>query len=206
MSPPAEPVLDPDQILLGINNGAGIYIAPVGTPGPADLVTEWASPWESLGYLSDDGPTVSSSTDSDTLTPWQSTSPVRTVITGKTLTMHFILWQTDPQSVALYFDMPAPTAATDGSFAFDISSSGGGVMYAVGLDIKDGDTVMRITFSRAQLTDTGDVQFQRGAAIGWEVTLSALDNNGVLGHVQAGPATAAPGALATETEQSTEAA
>lgn len=190
MSPPAEPVLDADQILLGINNGPGIYIAPVGTAPPADLQTAWAAPWATLGYLSDDGVTLGASTDSDTLTPWQSTSPVRTVITGKELTMKFVMWQTDPASVALYFDMLPPTG-TDGAFSADITSGGGGNLYSIGLDVLDGGTIMRVVFPRAQLSDAGDVSIKRGEAIGWDVTLSALDNNGILGHIEVGPSTAA---------------
>jgi hypothetical protein len=189
MSPPADPVLDPNEILLGINNGPGLYRAPVGTAAPADVTSPWADPWEAIGYISDDGVTVSSSTTSDTLTPWQSVAPVRTLITGKELTAHFIMWQTNPENVAMYFDMPAPTANADGSFSFDVRSDAGGQLYAIGIDIEDQGIVTRIVFDRAQLSDTGDAQFQRGAAVGWDVTLSALDNNGVLGHIISGPAT-----------------
>jgi hypothetical protein len=180
MSPPAEPALDPTEILLGLNNGPGIYVAPANTPPPADLATDWASPWLPLGYLSDDGVTVGASTTSDTLTPWQSTSPVRTMITVKELTMKFVMWQTGPLQMALYFDMKAPTPDVDGGFSFDVRSDEGGNLYALGLDIADQDVITRITFGRAQLSDTGDVAFQRGAAVGWDVTLAALDNNGVL--------------------------
>src|SRR5579871_737039 len=132
------PALDPSEIILGINNGPGIYIAPENTAPPADLTAEWPAAWIPLGYLSDDGPTLSSSTDSDTITPWQSTSPVRTVITGKALTLQFVMWQTTPESLALYFDMVAPTPAADGSVDFDVRSDGGGQIYSVGLE-KDGD-------------------------------------------------------------------
>jgi hypothetical protein len=188
MSPPAEPTLDPNEILLGINNGPGLYRAPVGTAAPADLTSAWATPWEAIGYVSDDGVTVSSSTTSDTLTPWQSTSPVRTMITGKELTAHFVMWQTNAENMAMYFDQPPP-AETDGLTSFDIRSDSGGQLYAIGIDIQDNGVITRIVFPRAQLSDTGDVQFHRGDAVGWDVTLSALDNNGVLGSVMSGPAT-----------------
>src|ERR1700749_664800 len=180
--------LDPSEILLGLNNGPGLYRAPVGTAPPADLLTPWATPWEPIGYISDDGVTVSSSTTSDTLTPWQSTSPVKTMITGKELTAHFIMWQTNAESLAMYFDMPVtPADVTPGLIEFDIRSDMGGELYAIGLDIKDAGMVTRIVFGRSQLSDTGDVQFQRGSAIGWEVTLSAMDENGVLAHLMSGP-------------------
>jgi hypothetical protein len=186
--------MNPDEILLGLNNGPGVYRAPANTPPPADLVAPWDPAWEPIGYISDDGVTVASSTTSDTLTPWQSTSPVKTMITGKELTAHFIMWQTNPESLAMYFDMPVtPADPTSGLTEFDIRSDTGGQLYAIGLDIKDAGVITRIVFGRAQLSDTGDVQFQRGSAVGWEVTLSAMDDSGVLAHLMSGPETP-PGA------------
>jgi hypothetical protein len=181
--------LDPSEILLGLNNGPGVYRAPAGTAPPADLITDWADPWEPIGYISDDGVTVSSSTTSDTLTPWQSTSPVKTMITGKELTAHFIMWQTNADTLAMYFDMPPVAPDAGGIVAFDIRSDVGGELYAIGIDIKDAGTITRIVFGRAQLSDTGDVAFTRGSAVGWEVTLSAMDENGILAHLMSGPET-----------------
>jgi hypothetical protein len=180
--------LDPSQILLGVNNGPGLYRAPVGTPGPTDLQSPWDSPWEPIGYISSDGVTVSSSTTSDSLTPWQSTAPVKTMITGKEITAHFIMWQTNPETLAMYFDMPPVTPdIVSGAVEFDIRSDVGGILYAIGVDILDAGIVTRLTFGRAQLSATGDAVFQRGAAIAWDVTLSALDDNGVLAHLISGP-------------------
>jgi hypothetical protein len=191
--------LDPTEIILGLNNGPGVYRAPAGTAPPVDLVTDWADPWEPIGYISDDGVTVSSSTTSDTLTPWQSTSPVKTMITGKELTAHFIMWQTNADTLAMYFDMPpSPADPVSGLVSFDIRSDVGGELYAIGIDIKDAGTITRIVFGRAQLSDTGDVAFTRGSAVGWEVTLSAMDENGILAHLMSGPETP-PAQLSTRT-------
>jgi hypothetical protein len=186
MTQPA--ALDPTEVLLGLNNGPGIYLAPEGTAAPADLSVAWASPWEPIGYLSDDGVTVSASTDSDTLTPWQSTAPIRTVITGKGLTMQFVMWQTNPLTLGVYFDTDVP-AAVAGVVTFDVRSDAGQQIHAIGLDIKDGDIVTRITFKRASLSDNGDVTLSRGDAVGWDVTLTALDDNGVLGSIISGDST-----------------
>ncbi len=174
--------LDASEVLLGLNNGAGIYIAPAGTPAPADLTTAWADPWQAVGYISDDGVTLSSSTDSDTLTPWQSTSPIRTIITGKSITMQFVMWETNPLTMGVWFDVTPPVAVGD-VLSFDVRSDAGGLLYAVGLDVKDGDTVFRVVFGRAQLSDTGDVTISRGSAIGWDTTLSALDDGGRLAQI-----------------------
>jgi hypothetical protein len=101
------------------------------------------------------------------------------------------MWQTNPDTLAMYFDMPPATPGVGGEVAFDIRSDVGGQLYAIGIDIRDSGVITRIVFGRAQLSDTGDVSFQRGSAIGWEVTLSAMDDNGVLANLQTGPDTGA---------------
>jgi hypothetical protein len=139
-----------------------------------------------LGYASDGGVTIGANTNSNDIQPWQSTAPIRSVITGRSLTMQFVLWQTNAVSMGLWFDTPPPTG-TGNTFSFDVRSDGGGVLYSVGVDIMDGAQVMRIVFPRAQLSSAGDVTIDRGDAIGWDCTLTALDNAGVLAHVLTGP-------------------
>ena len=72
--------LDPDEVSVGTPNGPGLYLAPPGTEAPDDTTDDWDDPWQCLGYLSDDGPTVGTSTDSEDLTPWQSVAPIKSII------------------------------------------------------------------------------------------------------------------------------
>lgn len=178
--------MDPTQVQVGTNAGPGLYLAPAGTAPPADTTAAWAAPWAVLGYISDDGPTVGQSTDTNEIVPWQSMVPLRTVITKRAVTMQFILWQINDMTVALYFDADPPTPAVDGSFAMDVRSDQGGHLYAVGIDTADGDRAMRLVFPRANLTDAGDMQIKRGEAVPLDVKLSALDSGGILAHVLVG--------------------
>jgi hypothetical protein len=182
--------LDPDEVQVGAANGAGIYLAPAGTLVPDDTSAEWPSPWMILGYLSDDGPTIGSSTDSESLTPWQSRSPIRTVITGRTMTLQFVMWQLNELTLALYFDADVPVPETDGSLKMQVRTDTDQHLYAVGIDTADGGRALRVGFHRANLTAAGDMQLQKGAAVPLDVTLTALDDAGVLADVLLGPATA----------------
>lgn len=181
--------LAPNEVQVGTANGPGIWIAPTGTAGPGDLTSAWASPWLSLGYASDDGVTLSTSTDTEDITPWQSVSPIRSVITGRTLTMQFVLWQLNADTLSLYFDADRPES-TDDTVDFEVRTDQGGHLYSIGVDSKDGDNVLRIVFPRASLSDAGDMAITKGAAVPLDCTLSALDDNGVLAHILRGPGTA----------------
>lgn len=181
--------LDPAEVQVGTSNGPGLYVAPVGTPAPADTSAAWAAPWEILGYISDDGPTVGSSTTTQDIKPWQSRSPIRSVITERTMTVKFILWQINPQTLAMYFDTDVP-AVTAGAFKLTVRTDDQQHLYAIGVDTADGGRAMRVVFHRASLSDAADMQIQSGAAVPLEVTLTALDDAGVLADVLVGDSAA----------------
>jgi hypothetical protein len=190
--PPTPPAaaLDPTEVQVGTANGPGIWIAEAGTDPPEHTYDDFAdeSGWHLLGYLSEDGPTVGVSTDSEDLTPWQSRVPIRSVITGRQITLQFVMWQLNERTLALYFDADPPTPAADGSIDMELRSDAPSHLYAVAIDTRDGDRVFRVTFGRASLSDAGDMDISSGAAVPLDVTLSALDQGGVLGLVQLGPA------------------
>jgi len=292
---PASPAyaLDPTQVQVGSNNGPGLYLAAAGTAGPTDTVSAWPAAWNILGYASDDGATVGSSTDTNEIVPWQSIVPLLNVITKRLVTLKFTLWQLNALTLALYFDsdvpavVAAPTAPTlttaasggtilagtyqavttyvtasgesapstagsqvttgsvstltcpsppavagatgwnlymtqaggstftkqnatpnaigtgqtltapptstgaqpssSGSLSMQVRSDKPQHIYAVGLDAADANHAFRIIFPSANLTDAGDMQLKRGEAVPLEVTLTALDNAGVLANVLLGP-------------------
>ena len=188
MTTPAPEALDPAEVQVGTPNGPGIYIAPPGTEPPDNTDDDWEAPWQILGYLSDDGPTVGSSTDSESLQPWQSAVPLREVITGRSITMQFVIWSLNEQTLALYFDADVPSAdATTGAIDMELRTDTPAHLYAIGIDSADAERVFRISFRRASLSDAGDMAISRGAAVPLDCTLSALDDGGVLGRVQLGP-------------------
>jgi hypothetical protein len=187
--------INPDEVQVGTANGPGIWLAPSGTAMPDDTATAFPSPWAILGYLSDDGPTVGQSTDSNDIVPWQSVVPLRSVITSRSVTLQFVLWQLNQLTLGLYFDADPPVPAADGSIDMSVRTDTPQHLYAIAIDAADAERVLRIGFTRASLTDSGDMQIQRGAAIPLDCTLTALDDAGVLARVLLGPAT--PGAFAT---------
>ena len=181
MAPPAAVgQLDPSDVQIGTANGPGIYLAPAGTDGPATAQDDWAAPWRVLGYLSDDGPTIGQDNDSETITPWQSRVPIRTVITARGVTLQFVLWQINPMTLALYFDTDVPEDTGEDDLDMDIRTDTQQHVYAVGIDARDTDQVLRLIFPRASLSDAGDMQIQAGAAVPLDCTLSALDDGGRL--------------------------
>jgi hypothetical protein len=190
--PPAVPAtgaLDPDEVQVGTARGPGIYLAPAGTEPPDNTWDDWLAPWAILGYLSDDGPTVGQSVDQEDITPWQSVVPIRSVITGRSITLQFVLWQLNGDTIALYFDADPEDEDSDGLLTMKLRSDTPQHLYAVGIDSRDATRCLRLAFGRASLSDAGDMQITRGAAVPLDCTLSALDDSGDLATVMLGPAT-----------------
>lgn len=191
MTAPARPDLAPNEVMVGTSNGAGLWIAPEGTSLPEDGA-DFAAPWRSLGYASDDGPTLSGDTTSEGITPWQSRTPIRTIITERTQTVQFVLWQLNQDTLGLYFGAEVP-AGDSNEYSFDVRSDDPSRIYAIAVDAKDGDSIFRVGYTRATLDSVGDLQLQKGAAVPLDVTLSALDDAGTLCtvYVKVGAATQA---------------
>jgi hypothetical protein len=179
--------LNPADVQVGTANGPGLWLAPLGTDLPDGTSDEWPDGWEVLGYLSDDGPTVGQSTDSTDITPWQSVVPIRSIITGRSITLQFVLWQLNGRTLALYFDADPEEPDADGLLDMDLRSDTPQHLYMAGIDSRDAERVLRIIFYRASLSDAGDMQITRGAAVPLDCTLSALDDGGRLAKVLLGP-------------------
>jgi hypothetical protein len=188
---PVEPTLNPSEVQVGTANGPGIWLAPAGTEPPDTTEDDYEDPWRILGYLSDDGPTVGSSTDTEDITPWQSVVPLRSVITGRSITLQFVLWQLNAVTLGVYFDAAEPTPDADGNIDMELRTDAPQRLHAISIDSADAERTFRITFGRSSLTAAGDMQITRGAAVPLDCTLAALDDGGILGRVQLGKRSAA---------------
>lgn len=193
------PTLNADNPIVGTANGTGILVAPVGTAPPADTTTAWGTGWETIGYIHEDGITLAVETESEDLKAWQSKSPLRTIITGKELTVEFTMLEVTPKALGLFFDEDPPVG-TAGTFSLDVTSEGKAKEYAVGIDTKDGDAVLRYIFPRATLSENGEVTIAAAEFQGFPVTLKALDQSGKLATVLRGPATGGAGTMAAPEE------
>lgn len=168
--------LDASNVIIGTASGDGLYVAPEGTTLPT-TATGTLTGFTTVGYVSDDPITLAQDVSKETITAWQTLAPLREVITGRTLTLEFTCQEINETTLGLYFDQDVADA-TD----IEITSVPGGKVYAVVLDIADGAERRRFVFPRASLSSAGDIEVQKGANIALPITLTVLDDNGVLGY------------------------
>lgn len=156
-----------------------VAVAPVGTTAPTDAKTALASPWESSGYVSEDGLSVSVSKSTTPIKDW-SKSTVRSILTDYegTLTLSFL--QVDEFSAKRVFGASnvTKTAAT--------TTSSEVIKVAIGnqlppeeawcFSMKDGNRRVRVYVPRGQITEVGDIEFKPDAGQVIGGTISTYDD------------------------------
>ncbi len=172
--------LQADDVLIGTANGPGIWMAPVGTSAPTDATTALPVDWSTLGYLSEDGVTLSQSTNSEDIYPWQGRSPVRTMITERNLAMEFSMFEFNEQNLQLYFGMEQAAQGTADAWSLNVVSNAPAQIYSFVIDVADLDVKVRYYIPRGSLSDAGDLEITDSGVMALPVTLKTLDAAGEL--------------------------
>jgi len=159
-----------DATQVRVASDGRIRIAPVGTAAPADATTAPAVAWTDLGYATDDGVTITPGMATDDIAAWQSSVPVRRIVTGSSLEIGFTLIQSNAETLSIYFN-----ATADGD-VLTIPTSPVPYETALLVDWLDAGVAHRLYVARAQLSDRGDLTLSRGSAVGLDMTFSALPN------------------------------
>jgi hypothetical protein len=146
--------LEPTHVVVA-GTGA-VYVAPEGTTLPIDLAP-LASPWEDLGFVSEDGVTFTFSREQEEVNAWQSAEPVRVLVTNEPKTIAFDLLEFDRESILLAFRGGAFSGST-APFTYTPPDAGTTDVRALVIDGVDGDETFRFCFPRVSLS--GDVEFQ----------------------------------------------
>ena len=149
-----------------------LWVAPEGTTLPLDLAP-LASPWEDVGFVSEDGVVFTFSREQEEVNAWQSAEPVRILITNEPKTIEFDLLEFDRVSLLLAF-RGGSFAGSASPWTYTPPDAGASDVRAVTIDGKDGAQSFRFCFPRAQLS--GDLEFSllRTDAVTLSMELSVL--------------------------------
>lgn len=167
--------LDADQVRVGVTGH--LFTAPVGTAPPDDVTAAWAAAWRDLGYLSDDGPALTPSTDKTDIMVWQSLAAVRTIMTARSYELKYTLMQSNIDTFVLAMgggEVTAEGVAPNEVFHYTAPLASDVDERAFGLEVIDGDLVYRFVFPRGLVTDVGDIAFTRSDAIKYELTTTVM--------------------------------
>lgn len=158
--------------------GADAYVAPLGTTPPVDVTAAWATPWKSLGLLSEDGASESREQDSADHFAWGGVL-VRTTRSKFKRSMKITCLEDNPNVFALV--NPGSTAATVTTLTTRTIKNPTRVPQAFGLETRDGIVTRRRVITRGEVTEIGEVKLADSDMTAYEITITIYpDSNGVL--------------------------
>lgn len=130
-----------------------------------------------IGYLSEDGISMSISTDVTDIKAWQNGDTVRKIQTGSDVTFQFTAIEMNPKTLAAFLGNYTAVDSTSGSAQI----TGSALPHKAWVfDVVDGDARVRLVVPDGQVTERGDVPIGGSDAISLPFTLTAYpDGSGV---------------------------
>lgn len=166
---------DADELVVAKNGQ--VYVAPIGTPLPTDPDEALNAAFIGLGYVTEDGATLTVSPEVTDFMAWQSRQPIRRELTAQEIQVSFGLQQWNEETVPLAFGGGQITTLGGGAgYRYDFPEDSDSLdERALVLDAQDGAVHHRFVFPRGNVTEAVETQFQRGATAVLPVTFKALE-------------------------------
>lgn len=164
---------------LVVGNSGTVLWGTTGITEPTSA-TASVSSYNDLGYLDEDGVTVSSAPSITDFNVWQSRQPARRAVNAQAINVSGNLAEWNAQSVPKVF---GGGALTTGTYAFPTDTAAIDE-FALVVDVVDGTDKHRFTFSRASQTEEVSVQFNRAnlAVLPFNFGVLAASAGGVPGN------------------------
>lgn len=164
--------LDSTKVRVAVTGAAYWDKTAVGT-APTDTSTAWAAAFKDLGYVSEDGVTLTmpDAGDTESLKAWQNGATVRTLrnLTEDNPSITLTLIETKLEVIEAAFGVTVTQTATHGTFEIDTTDVRGYGRF--GLDVVDGPEIIRVYGPKAIVSSVGEISLTSTDAVGYQVTI-----------------------------------
>lgn len=164
--------LDAEDLVVAANGR--VYVGPTTANLPTSESTTLDSSFVDLGYLTEDGVTVSPSMSTESVQPWQSFYSVREIVTERELTISFELLQFNAENTVLAFGGGTVTETTPGKYKMVPPSPEVVDKRTAIVDWQDGDKKYRLVIPVCMMSEGGEFSLSRSTPSTLAITLKAL--------------------------------
>ena len=162
------------DVKLGIGDVSGMfYHAPAGTALPATADATLDAAWTEVGYVSQDGLTVSINATTEGIKDWANRI-VRMVVTDSDETAQASIITTTEETLATVLGEDN-VSASSGTITAGLSLATLPPEEAFLFRMKDGDDMIIVGCTKGQITALESLSFQPGSAIAWTPTITVLE-------------------------------
>lgn len=164
-----------DATELVVASYGTVNVAPVGTPLPSSPTASLNVAFTELGYVTEDGVTISVSPEIEEFMAWQSRQAVRRELTGQEIQLSFELEQWNDETIILAFGGGEVTTA-GGVSRYDFPTDEAALdERSLVVDWKDGDKSWRVVCERGNVTDAVETNLNRSNLAVLPINFKALD-------------------------------
>lgn len=161
-----------------------VYLATVGSAAPTDSTTALTSAWFDVGYIDEDGVSITPSVDLGDVRAWQTSARLKRTVNSVDMDIAFKMMQVNRKTLSTFFFGGVFTALPAGASSMDIPSniSISNLSFALVVDYTDdAGYVSRYYFPRGIVGERDAYQLMRTDVIKPGVTYSVNDSNGSFG-------------------------
>jgi hypothetical protein len=155
-----------------------VFLAPLGSTLPTTL-TDPTTPFEALGWLSEDGVSLSLSTDVEKFKGWQGGSVLRTKVTGTEKTIQIQCLEETPGVTELYYGH-GDAVVTAGVAKIDLPEGVGTVARAAVFKFVDGGVTKFLCCEKVEVTEREDLSHQNSSLTMYGFTLDIIGDSYIL--------------------------
>lgn len=172
---------DSDEVRLAPNGS--VYVAAIGTTLPTNATVALNASFKSVGYVDEDGVSLTPGIELTDIMAWQSAVPVKTTLDTASFEIQFNMLQANITTWEMYF-LNATFSNNFGQGKMTIPSSPGSQEKAVIIEwIDDAGDQTRLVLPKAVLADREALQLVRNNAQILGVTFRALDASGTFAYL-----------------------
>lgn len=164
-------------------NGA-VYFAAVGSAAPTDSTTALTSAWYNVGYIDEDGVSLTPSVDLGDVRAWQTAARLKRTVNSVDMDVAFKMMQVNKTVLSKYFFGGVSTPGPAGVSTLDIPSNITISNLEVALVVDwedDAGNDNRFYFPRGIIGEREALQLMRTDVLKPGVTYSVNDSNGSFG-------------------------
>lgn len=167
-----------------------VYFAPAGSTLPVDMTTDPIAPFMAVGWISEDGVSLSLSTDVEKFKGWQGGTTLRTKVTSAEKSLSMQALEETPGVMELYYGITADDITVTGTAPNEVAKvnipeSPGTVRRAAVIKFVDGTVEKWLCCENVQVTERGDISHANADMTMYEFTFEIIGASYILTNADA---------------------